>query len=184
MVYAAVVVAVVLFLPVFISVYAAFDARCKKLYFAIYAFGKIKAICGYFKPNLKGGYLHVGKKAYYLKYSSMLKMKKSPITLSAFTVTGFESNVFFSETSFAQVYSLTAIYLLAYGLSAVFCERYNSLKIKNNLFISDGGFIKFAFNANVNLVFCVFGIMVNAIKNLIKKGVKSAKKRKQNCRSN
>lgn len=183
MVHAAIIVALVLFLPIFVSAYLAFDARYKKLYFSVFLFGKIKALSGYFKPKFSGGYLHAGDKAYFIKYSSVFKMKQSPLTLSAFTVTDFKTNIFISKTKFGFVYALTAGNILSSIVSSVICKKRRYLTVKNNLYVFDGEFENFAFNANVNFTFCIIGLIINVLKNLIKKGVKSAKKRKQNCGS-
>lgn len=184
MLYAATIFALILIFPLFVSLYIAYDARYKKLYFSVCIFGAFKVLSGYFKPRgTKGGYLHLKNKAYYVKYSSVLKMNKSPVTFSAFTVTEEFSSVFMRQGSFNAVYGFSALYYAVQTASCIVCENLPYLKLKNNLYINSDGFITFAFNAKISFCFNVLAIIINVTENLIKKGVKSAKKRKQNCGS-
>ena len=185
MLYAATIFALILIFPLYVSLFIAYDARYKKLYFGVYIFGAFKVLSGYFKPrDRKCGYLHLKNKAYYLKYSSVFKMDKSPVTLTAFTVTEVYSSAFLRQGEFSAVYGLSAFYYALQTASLIACGKFPYLKLKNNLYISSDGFTTFAFNAKISFCFNVFAIIINATENIIKKGVKSAKKRKQNCRSN
>lgn len=182
MLYAATIFALILIFPLYVSLFVAYDARYKKLYFSVYIFGVFKVLSGYFKPRgTNGGYLHLKNKAYYVKYSYLLKMNKSPVTFTAFTITEEYSSVFMRQGEFMAVYGLSAFYYALQTASLIACDKYPYLGLKNNLYISSDGFINFAFNAKISFCFNALAIIINATENIIKKGAKSAKKRKQNC---
>lgn len=86
MVVAVFVVALLLIFPFVFSVYGYYVTNFKRLYFALYLFGKIKVISGYIKLRKKGGiYIHLTEnKAIIIDINTLKKLNGGPNYINYF----------------------------------------------------------------------------------------------------
>ena len=84
MIVAVFIMVLLLIFPFVLSVYAYYDVKLKRVYFAIYLFGKIKIISGYVKLRKKGGvYVHLTEdKALIIDINTLKKLSGGPDYLS------------------------------------------------------------------------------------------------------
>lgn len=78
----------ILILPLVFTLYFYFDLQDKRLYFAVFLFGKIKLLCGYFKPrNNESFYLHLSNnKTIIIDISVLKKLKGGRGFLKSFDI--------------------------------------------------------------------------------------------------
>lgn len=176
MLYAVTAIALFLIIPIKATFYVVYDSRNKKIYFTAFLYEVIRVFSGYLRivKNV-GGYLHLKNKAFCIKYNSILKMDKSPITLKAFTLTEVLSESYVCQHSFSVISGITVSYLAIQSCSKLLQNKLPYLKLNNNLYINSKNVKRFSVNAKITILFNLFGLIINACENLIKKGVKDEK---------
>ncbi len=97
MVVAVFILVLLLILPFILTFYGYYDIKSKRLYFALYLYGKIKVISGYVKGRKKGGlYIHLSEyKAIIVDINTLKKLSGGPD--------------FFSNVEFNEFYIITDI---------------------------------------------------------------------------
>lgn len=179
MILAVFLVAIIIVLPIIVSSYFYFNNNLKRLYFAIYIFGFIKLISGYFKVRNKGGfYLHLSKnKAIIIDFSIIKKLNGGPNYLSDFSI-----NKLFIESDISIIKTkllFSSIYLNYFTsiISKIIYESGYMPEITSNLNIildNDDIFsLKFKIIFSFNLV-CILKSLIANAKNV---GVKYVKQK-------
>ncbi len=167
---------ILLFAPIFITVYAYYNKEEKKLYFAIYSLKIIKIISGYVTLRDKGGfYVHANNKAYIINKNTILNFKFSsgdekaflPISLYLVVDCGTDFNSL-TLISFLSMFS-NNVKTYINNTSSFF--NYNS---DFNLYLNSVGIS--SINVSFTVCFNIFCIVKALFANHILKGVKNAKK--------
>ena len=97
MVVAVFILVLLLILPFILTFYGYYDIKSKRLYFALYLYGKIKVISGYVKGRKKGGfYIHLSEyKAVIIDVNTLKKISGGPD--------------YFSNIEFEKFYMITDV---------------------------------------------------------------------------
>lgn len=150
----ALIIAAVLFFPIYLRGDAHYDMNRKKFAFSVYGFGWIKLIGGYASTYRGGLALHVSNsKAILIPYSQMNSRRKKFSILKTFHL-----------KSFALTTETGAEYLLPVTLSQSIFKIYYGMrggarkKFHNHLWLTDGDVLKISLNCtlyfNIFILLC------------------------------
>lgn len=157
------IIAVILFFPIYLETDAHYDMNRKKFAFSIYGFKWIKLIGGY-ATTYKGGFaLHISpKKAILIPYSQVNTERKKFSFIKTFHLKSF---ILTTETGadYLIPISLTQVALRTY----FFIKGGKKEKIENNLWLTDGDVLRVSLNCV--LFFNVFILLCNLFKFLKEK---------------
>ena len=173
------VIIIILFLPIFLSVYLYYEGLDKRLYFAIYLFSFIKILDGYIKIRKLGGfYIHVTEeKAIILDYKSILNFEKGSFNIqSALSLVNFNLITDIGIKSFNTITIFLFFKTLTNILGKVFTCTKPYFELKNNLNIIDVNENLINIKCSFTLYFNIFCILLKLIANVIKRGTKYVKK--------
>ncbi|MBR2377420.1 MAG: hypothetical protein IKA85_06620 [Clostridia bacterium] len=173
------IILIIIFLPLYISVYLYNNSKDKRIYFAIYLFNAIKLLDGYTTPRKLGGiYIHVFKdKAYVLDIETIKRLEGGSVNFfSAITPTNLYFSLDFGIKN-ANLVSLLLILFNTYiNLGKFIKDKYPYFNSYANLnvYSIDKNYL----SSKISLTFCfnIFCILVKIITNIISRGVKSEKK--------
>ncbi len=169
-------IVILLFAPIFVTIYACYNKKENRLYFAIYSLKIIKILSGYITVRDKGGfYIHVNNTAYIINKDTLLNFKMSSGDEKAFLPLYLylvvDSGSDFNSLSFLMVTNFLSNIFSNYLYNT---DNYFDFNNDINIYNNESGIlsIKLCFTLCFNL-FCI----VKAIfANHILKGVKNAKK--------
>ncbi len=151
-------VAFILFFPIYVEMDAHYDMNRRKLAFAVYAY-KVLPVFGGYIATYKGGLaLHVSKKkAILIPYSKLNSERKRFSFIKTFRLKKF----LLTTESGAEYLFLTA---LAHGVlrTVFFVKGGKKEKIENNLWLTDGDVLRVSLNCLI--YFNLFILLKNFIK--------------------
>ena len=160
------VLAVLLFFPIFLEADIHYDMNRKKFGFALYAYKVLKLIGGYVTTYPGGIALHISPKKAILKpYSGMDSDRKRFSFTKAFRIVSLRLT---TETGAEYLIPVS----LAHTALRTFCLSIGgqSGKIENNLWLTDGDELRISLNL---VTFFNLFILLGALANLLKEKIKS-----------
>lgn len=170
---------IIIFLPLYVSVYLYNNSKDKRIYFAIYLFNFIKILDGYTTPRKLGGiYIHLFKdKAYVLDLETIKRLEGGSINFASIITI---KNLYFSLDFGIKNANLVSILIIIFTFYINLGNfiKYNYPYFKSNVNLNVLNTDKNYIASKLSLTFCfnIFCIVVKIITNIISRGVKSEKK--------
>ncbi len=178
MIIAVFIIVCLLIFPIITSLYFYVDFTLKKVYFAIFLFGKLKLISGYLKVRDNTSvYLHVSdSKAFIVDLSYIKKMSNGSNFSKIFNVDLFdvyiESSLLYPNITFM----LLSFYNVLSPLFLQFDKLYG-VKINFNLLIDDSKNSINSLKFKIRIQFNLFSIVLRLIANIISVGENNVKRK-------
>ncbi len=170
---------ILIFFPLYFSVYLYNNYKDERIYFAVYLFNFIKIVDGYTTKRKAGGiYIHVfNNKAIVLDENAIKLIEGGSFNfLSAILIKSSYLSLDFGIKNAYLVGILLNLFYFYINLEKFLEYNYPYYKgyVNLNLYEKDINYI--SFKLSISFCFNIFCILLKLITNVIKKGVKSAKK--------
>ena len=165
---------ILLFFPQFLSIYAIFDSKAKKVYFSFYLFS-IVVLGGYIKFYHKKLYIHIGKRVKIVNYNDYLCGKKSieGIKLEFYRT---KSVCILGAKNSMNLYLGGLLFSLNEQICTIVKAKKPFIKIKNDLAFTNDEDIKIAIQ--INCFTNLLDVILLAFKNIIEE-LKNARSKRE-----
>ena len=179
MIIAVFIIVGMLIFPIIASLYFYADFSFKKVYFAIFIFGKFRILSGYIKARDKSSvYIHISdKKAFIIDLTYVKKMSSNSNFSKMFNVdlvdVYIENSVLYPNITFV----ILSIYNVLIPLLSTLYELYG-VKIILNCLFNNSKTILNSIKFKIRIQFNLFSIVLRVIANIISVGENDVKRKR------